>query len=59
MISSLNDKYEEPAVAIKLMYLDDGVMVEEYSFDGLELWDAWEKTQKVGKFAEFVENNIV
>ena len=48
MGSSLNDKYEEPAVAIKLMCLDDGVMVEEYSFDGLELWDAWEKTQKEG-----------
>ena len=40
MANSLNDKYKEPAVTIKLMYTDDGVMVEEYSFDGYELYDA-------------------
>ena len=46
MVSSLNDKYEEPAVTIKLMYTNDGVMVEEYSFDGLELWDALANVQE-------------
>lgn len=46
MVSSLNDKYEEPAATIKLMYTDDGVMVENYSFDGLELWDALVKMQR-------------
>ena len=40
MVNSLNDKYEEPAVSIKLMYTDEGMMVEEYSFDGYELYDA-------------------
>lgn len=40
MANFLNDKYEDPAVTIKLMHTDEGMMVEEYSFDGYELYDA-------------------
>ena len=48
MADTLNDRHNEPSVTIKLMYTDEGVMVEEYLFDGLEMFDAIAKAQREG-----------
>ena len=48
MADSLNDRHKEPSVTIKLMYTDEGVMVEEYSFDVLEMFDTIAKAQREG-----------
>ena len=60
MVDSLNDKYEEPAVSIKLIHTDEGMMKEEYSFDGYELYDALKNAYREEyhqiTFDEYLEN---